>query len=56
MNGGNITHNTEKLNCDNIVKYDKHYIISRKRDKTIVTICHVFSKVEKKLSVIFQDR
>ena len=37
------------------MKNDKGYIISRKRDKTIITIFHMFRKIEKKLSVIFQD-
>lgn len=44
----------KKLN-NNVVKYDKGYIISRKGDKTIITIFHMFKKVEKKLSVLFQD-
>lgn len=37
------------------MKNDKDYVISRKEDRTIITIFPMFKKVEKKLSMLFED-
>lgn len=51
---GNTVHHEEKKKINNTVKSDKDRIISRKEDKTIITVVYIFKKTEMKLSKKFE--